>query len=77
MNEADAKPWWLSRTIWANVIAIVFALLSLAGVQLPEGLTQEQVLPVVLGIAGVVGIWLRGTTSKPLTSKSPLKGKAK
>ncbi len=74
-SEPETKPWWQSRTVWANVLSILFAVLSLAGVKLPEGLTQDQVLPVVLGIAGIVGLYLRGKTSKPLT-KFTTKGKS-
>ena len=57
------KNWWESRTIWLNVVAVIYA--TAAGFNLlPAGITQEEVLSVVMGVVGMVGLGLRLVTSK-------------
>ena len=63
----DSKPWFASRTIWANLIAAVATIGTVAGVDL--GMTGEEQASLVAGILAVVNIFLR------LTTKTAIKGK--
>jgi len=56
----DLKPWWASKAIWTGVIGSVWGLAAALGI-LPEGLTQADVLAVVLAITGVAGVAFRKT----------------
>ena len=58
----DLKPWWASKAIWTGVIGSVWGLAAALGI-LPEGLTQADVLAVVLAITGVAGVAFRKTAS--------------
>lgn len=67
--EQDSKLWWQSRTIWANIVAVLFAIPAAADM-LPEGFTQEQAIAGIMALLGIVNIVLRAkTTSKPITAK--------
>jgi hypothetical protein len=57
----DTKTWWQSRTIWANIVATLFALLAGFKV-LPTGLDQETVLTTIMGAIAVVNVLLRIST---------------
>ena len=58
----DLKPWWASKSIWTGIIGSVWGLAAALGI-LPEGLTQADVLTVVLAITGVAGVAFRKTAS--------------
>lgn len=64
----DAKPWYESKTIWANAIIVIVAILTLATEQLD--LPAEQV-KVLLFLAGSLGIVLRFLTNQPVTTRKP------
>ena len=59
------KPWWTSKMIWANVLAMVAAISGATGIDL--GLTPEAQSQIVVGIMSVVNVVLRVMTSKGLT----------
>ncbi len=64
--EQESKLWWQSRTIWANVFALLFAIPAAADI-LPEGFTQEQAIAAVMALFGIINIFLSAkTTSKPI-----------
>lgn len=58
---ADAKPWYLSRTVWASVATIMLSIAGLVGVGIdaidPEGLTDAllQAATAIAGIFAVIG----------------------
>lgn len=73
-EAAPPKPWWLSRTIWFNVICT-----GLAAAEMSLGMLQA-LLPVnayaVLSFVLVVGnTVLRGLTSTPLAVRQPVGGR--
>jgi hypothetical protein len=58
----DGKPFYLSKTIWANVIAIGAAILGAFNIDVdPE--TQAQ---IAAGIVAVANIILRFVTKEPI-----------
>ena len=61
MNEQIQ--WWQSRTVWAGLIGMLFAVLSGLGL-VPEGLTQEMVLEAVIATVSVAAIVFRVQATK-------------
>ncbi len=61
-----AKPWYESKTIWANVLSIAIAILILVA-DVP-GLSPESRtwLTVILGIANIL---LRFVTDQPIAAR--------
>lgn len=58
----DVKPWYLSRTIWASVVAILIALAGIAGVStdaLNDTALTDAFLQVAAAIAGMLAIFGR------------------
>jgi uncharacterized membrane protein len=58
----DLKPWWASKSIWTGIIGSVWGIAGTLGL-LPDGLSQADVLTVVLAIIGVAGVVFRKTAS--------------
>ena len=55
----DLKPWYLSRTIWASLVAVLAALTGLFG--LPADVLQDPAIPdlllqAVTAVAGLIAI---------------------
>ena len=60
----DSKPFWASRTLWANLIAFGAVLATTFGLDL--GLDEETQLALVGGIMALVNIVLRLDTTQPI-----------
>jgi hypothetical protein len=60
----DTKPWYASKTIWANLVALVAALATAAGLDL--GLDTEAQATIVAGVIAVVNVGLRLVTARPI-----------
>lgn len=61
------KPWYLSKTLWANAIVVVIALLGfVAGDQFPITLGPE-VVYVIGFVLGILNLVLRFLTNQPIT----------
>jgi len=58
------KPFWASKTLWANVLAFAAVLATTFGVDL--GLDEATQLALVGGIMAVVNIVLRFITDEPI-----------
>ncbi len=56
----DSKPFWASRTLWINAIALVAAVTGAFGLDL--GLDAETQTALVAGVMAVVNIVLRLVT---------------
>ncbi|MCB5425925.1 hypothetical protein H0274_11705 [Altererythrobacter sp. CC-YST694] len=56
----DLKPWWTSKAIWTGVIGSLWGVAGAIGI-LPEGLTQANVLTVVLALMGIGSVVSRKT----------------
>lgn len=63
MDEVDKK-WYVSKTLWVNIIAGVVAVAGAFGLNLP--IDGEAQTAIVGGIMAVVNIVLRFTTKVPL-----------
>ncbi|MGH8599001.1 MAG: hypothetical protein ACREXT_20325 [Gammaproteobacteria bacterium] len=59
-----AKPWWQSKTIWANALALL-AMLATSQV-LDLGLDEQTQAELLAGIMAVVNIGLRLATRSPV-----------
>ena len=60
----DNKPWFASKTLWANIIAGAVTVAGAFGLDL--GLAPETQASLVAGVMVVVNIVLRFVTTKPL-----------
>lgn len=60
-----AKPWWQSKTIWLNAIALVVAIITAVTdvLQLSEDATQ-----VVLAVTAALNVILRFFTTQPVAA---------
>lgn len=56
----DLKPWWTSKAIWTGIIGSLWGVAGTLGL-LPEGLSQTDVLTVVLAVTGIGGVVFRKT----------------
>ncbi len=56
----ELKPWWASKAIWTGVIGSLWGVAAALGL-LPEGLTQADVLTVVLALTGIGSVVFRKT----------------
>jgi hypothetical protein len=56
-TDADAKPWWQSRTIWGSVIAAGSTAAALFGHPVAPDL-QSSVVELATGAGGVLGLGL-------------------
>ncbi|KKC24945.1 hypothetical protein [Sphingomonas sp. SRS2] len=62
---ADAKAWWLSKTIWMQIIGVIVAGLVLFGIT-PKGINPAQLAEVAAVLIGLVTTALHVTPSKPI-----------
>ena len=60
----DAMEWWRSRTLWASGVALVFAVLALAGI-VPT-VDQDRVVAGVMAALTLVGSWYGTQATKAL-----------
>ena len=61
----DPKPFWQSKTLWANVITVVATILALPEV---TGLLSPDGLKVVLVVQGALNVVLRFLTVGAVTN---------
>jgi len=61
------KPWYKSKMIWANIIAVAVAILASLGTF--PGLLPAEFSPWVLFVIGALNIVLRFLTNEPITTK--------
>ncbi len=62
-----AKPFYASKTLWVNLVAVAAALTGAFGIDL--GLDPETQVTVVAAIMGVVNIILRFTTKSAISGQ--------
>lgn len=63
------KPWWLSRTLWLNIVGLAATLAAGWGFEI-DGEAQAQ---IVAGVLAVGNILLRLMTSEPIRATKPPK----
>lgn len=74
MTMLDAKPWYLSLTIWTSILTMVFGSLAAAGIAIklpPQDAAQAivTIVPVILTvIAGIGAAWGRTRATTQLAS---------
>lgn len=61
----ENKPFWASKTLWANAIAVVAAVTG--GMSMDLGLDPETQVAMVGAIMGVVNILLRFVTKSAVS----------
>jgi hypothetical protein len=55
----DAKPWYLSRTIWASLVTVLLAVAGMAGLPVAVvdgGALAEAIVQALTAVLGVVAI---------------------
>ena len=67
----DTKVWWQSRTIWLQIVAAAFAILS-AFKLLPSGISQEQVVSAIMTIVAIATVILRLRTTATIGAPNSL-----
>jgi uncharacterized membrane protein HdeD (DUF308 family) len=53
-----AKPWYLSKTVWGGIVAVIAGILSLFGKEVSPELQRtltEQAVVIASGVASIVG----------------------
>lgn len=63
------KPWWASRTIWANVVGLGAIVGARYGLELTEAAQAE----VVAAVMALINIALRFVTDSPVTVRRKAK----
>ncbi|SCW80559.1 hypothetical protein SAMN02927924_03026 [Sphingobium faniae] len=58
----ELKPWWASKAIWTGAIGSLWGVAAALDI-LPEGLTQADVLTVVLALTGIGSVVFRKTAT--------------
>ncbi len=58
----ELKPWWTSKAIWTGLIGSAWGVVGTLG-PLPDGLSQTDVLTVVLASIGIGGVVFCKTAS--------------
>jgi len=61
----EEKSWYLSRTLWVNVLAGIAAVSGAFGLDL--GLSTETQTAIVGGVMAIINVVLRVVTTTPLT----------
>ena len=56
----ELKPWWAPKAIWTGVFGSLWGVAAALDI-LPEGLTQADVLTVVLALTGIGSVVFRKT----------------
>ena len=65
---ANSKPFWASKTLWVNAVALVASISGAFGLDI--GLTPEAQSSIVGGVMAVVNIILRLVTKAGVTATS-------
>jgi arginine exporter protein ArgO len=60
------KPWWTSRTIISNVLFIVVAIAAVFGFNIQ---VSEEWITIIGVLMGIINIWLRKGTNKPIAKQ--------
>ncbi|NKB82951.1 hypothetical protein [Brucella grignonensis] len=65
---AEDKPWYLSRTVWAGLVALFLSLAGAFGLisdTIDQGALTDILLQLATGIAGLIAVFGRiGATSR-------------
>lgn len=69
MNNNDTKTWWQSRTIWVQIVALIYVGLNAFGA-LPADLTQEEVVTTIMAVVAVATVILRLVTKTSIGGSS-------
>lgn len=64
----NAKPWYQSKTMWANIVAFGATMATIAGVDL--GLDAATQAELVAGVMAIVNVVLRAVTTAGVTMTS-------
>lgn len=67
MNPAPIKPWYTSKTVWTNLVALAISVLELVA-DSPLLTTESASL---LGVVSVLNLVWRWLTDEPITSLVP------
>lgn len=63
----DSKPFWASKTLWVNLVAVIAAVLGAFNVDMLTPEMQAQVVGVIMGVVNMV---LRVVTKGPVKASS-------
>lgn len=70
---SESKQWFLSRTIWLNIITLALdAADMLGGIQISA--TSTEIDNIVIAVIAVINIYLRFATTTAVTVKKQQKG---
>lgn len=66
MDVVNTKPWYVSKTIWFNVITVIVSIIMLLS-QMPDFAEYNKWFTLLVGIMNIV---LRAITTTPVTLSS-------
>jgi hypothetical protein len=61
----ESKSWWQSRTMWVNIVAMLFAALG-AFKMLPAGIDQDAAVTAIMGGVAIANVVLRLVTKRAI-----------
>ncbi|MUO82165.1 hypothetical protein GOZ78_00140 [Agrobacterium vitis] len=71
----DGKPWYLSKTVWGALVAILASVLHLGGVELgvlEQGQLTDGLVALAGSVGGLVALYGRLVASHTIVPKSDL-----
>lgn len=67
LNYMNSKPWYLSKTVWFNILTIVTAVAAYLGWNPDQQITMN-VAGFLVAASPIINLALRLLTSKPIAS---------
>ncbi|MBU1235092.1 MAG: hypothetical protein KKC77_19565 [Proteobacteria bacterium] len=59
MADTKTKPFWQSKTVWANVVMVIIATITAIDAQFGTGLMLSPITQAILAVLGIFGIYGR------------------
>ena len=63
----DSKKWFLSKTVWSNILVVLVAAITAVDAQFATGIMSNGITVVALSVLGSLGIYGR------ITAKTEIK----
>lgn len=65
-DVSSSIPWWQSRTVWVQLVAMVFAVGAMFD-WWPREISQEETVGAIMLVVTIITVWTRSKATAPLT----------